>query len=300
MFPNKMATVPSGVLLALATIDPRIESQHAVQASLQVERELIRGTSLALGYQYLRGLNIIMQRNLNPSACAAAVDPVNLCRPNSSFANMSQYGGQGDSYYNGLSLSLKNQSLNWAAMRVSYTWSKAIDNTGNAFFSGPQDNFNIRDDRGLSDNDQRHRLTLGGQLHAPQSNSGNLFGKVMSGFQLSSIFTYSSAYPFNIVIGGVNTIQGTAARPARVGRNTGVGFNLATLDLRVGRSIMITERWRLEAMAEAFNSLNRTNYFNPNVNFGAGAFPTNPSSTFGVPQAAFDPRQIQFGLRLNF
>ncbi len=300
VFPNKMTTAPSGVLLALATIDPQIKSQHAMQASLQVERELMKGTSASLGYQHLRGLNIIMQRNLNPSACAAAVDPVNLCRPNSSFANVNQYGGQGDSYYNGLSLSVKNQSLNWAALRVSYTWSKAIDNTGNAFFSAPQNNYNIRDDRGLSDNDQRHRLTLGGQLHAPQSRSDNLLGKVLAGFQLSSIFTYSSAYPFNAVIGGVNTIQGTAARPAGVGRNSGAGFNLATLDLRIARSIVINERWRLEAMAEGFNSLNRTNFLNPNVNFGAGAFPTNPSSTFGIPQAAFDPRQIQFGLRLNF
>ena len=79
-----------------------------------------------------------------------------------------------------------------------------------------------------------------------------------------------------------------------------MGFNLATVDLRLGRSITITERWRLEAMAEAFNLFNRTNYLNPNTNFGTGPYPTSPISTFGRAQAAFDPRQIQFGLRVNF
>ena len=300
VFPNKLSAVPAGVLLALATIDPQIKSQYSVQANLQVERKLMRGSSLSLGYQHLRGMHIIMQRNLNASACAAAVDPVNLCRPNPNFGNITQYSGQGDSYYNGMSLSIQNHKLNWAALRFSYTWSKAIDNTGNAFFSSPQNNFNIRDDRGLSDNDQRHRLTLSGQLQAPPARSDNLFRKVLAGFQLSSIFTYSSPYPFNVVIGGVNTIQGTAARPAGVARNTGVGFNLATVDLRLGRSITITERWRLEAMAEAFNLFNRTNYLNPNTNFGTGPYPTSPISTFGRAQAAFDPRQIQFGLRVNF
>lgn len=300
LFPNKLTAVPSGVLLALATIEPEIKRQHALQANLQLEREVLKGTSLALGYQYLRGLNIIMQRNLNPSACTAAVDPRNLCRPNPVFGNINQYAGQGDSYYNGLSVSVQNRATRWSALRFSYTWSKAIDNTGNAFFSAPQDNFNLRDDRGLSDNDQRHRLTVCGQLQSPHSPSRGLGSRLISDWNLSTIFTYSSAYPFNILIGGVNTIQGTAARPTGVGRNTGVGFNMVTLDLRLSRSIAITERWRLEAMAEAFNALNRTNYLNPNVNFGPGAFPSAPLSTFGAPQGAFDPRQIQFGLRLDF
>jgi hypothetical protein len=300
VFPNKLTAVPPGVLLALATIDPEIKRQHALQANLQVEREMLPRNSLSVGYQYLRGLNIIMQRNLNPSACTAAVDPRNLCRPNPDFANINQYSGQGDSYYHGLSVSVQNRSLRWSALRLSYTWSKAIDNTGNAFFSAPQDNFNIRDDRGLSDNDQRHRLTVSGQVQSPQTTSDSLAKRILANWSVSSIFTYSSAYPFNILVGGVNTVQGTAARPAGVGRNTGVGFDFATLDLRVSRTIALTERWRLEAMAEAFNALNRTNYLNPNVNFGPGAYPTAPLPSFGTPQGAFDPRQIQFGLRLNF
>jgi hypothetical protein len=198
-------------------------------------------------------------------------------------------------------------------MRFSYTWSKAIDNAGNAFFSSPMNHFDLRADRALSDNDQRHRLTLSGQASMPNSATDSLLPKVIQGFQLSGIFTYSSPYPFNIVSGSQN-IQTTASRacyvaiPATgcpagsmVGRNTGVGFGFAALDLRINRTVSITERWNLEAMVEAFNVLNHTNKLNPNTSFGTGAYPTSPSSSaFGTEQAAFDPRQIQFGLRLNF
>src|SRR5581483_9788405 len=215
VFPAKLEGPTPGVLLALTTIDPRIKSQYSVQANLQIEREIGRGTSVSLGYQHLRGIHIIMQRNLNVASCTASVDP-NLCRPNPNFGNITQYSGQGDSYYNGMSLSVQNHTLNWANLRLSYTWSKAIDNTGNAFFSSPQNNFNLRDDRGLSDNDQRHRLTVSGNLQAPRFRSGNYGLRMLSGFQLSTIFTYSSPYPFNVLT-GVNTIQGTL-RPTPAGR----------------------------------------------------------------------------------
>ena len=39
----------------------------------------------------------------------------------------------------------------FAQARVSYTLSKAIDDAGNAFFFTPQDNSDLRDERGLAD-----------------------------------------------------------------------------------------------------------------------------------------------------
>ena len=54
-------------------------------------------------------------------------------------------------------------------MRLAYTLSKAIDDVGNFFFSTPQDNSNLRDDRALSDNDQRHRINVSGILELPDA-----------------------------------------------------------------------------------------------------------------------------------
>ena len=295
VFPNKLAAFPQGTLFNLATIDPEIKNGYSLQANLQVERELFRRVSVALGYMHTRGLHIIMQRNLNVPTLSAAQDPLNLGRPNGNFANINQYSGQGDSYYDGMTVSVQHRASAWAIARFSYTLSKAIDNTGNAFFNGPQDNFNIRDDRGLSDNDQRHRITVSGQLAVPRRSNGGAWSKVFAGFQLSPIFTYASPYPFNIVTGG-QTIQTTAARLPGVGRNTGLGFNYMNLDFRLNRQFRVRERIGLELMAEVFNALNRTNLQFPNNTWGTGA---TPVATFGKPTAANDPRQIQFGLRLT-
>lgn len=283
-FPNKLAALPTGVLFNLSTIDPHIRNASAIQSNLEIERELSRGFSVSAGYLYVRGNHVIMNRNLNVPTQTATQEPVNLGRPNPNYQNITQYSGQGDSYYNGLTLSVDYKKLKWASARVSYTLSKAIDNTGNAFFSSPQDNFNIRSDRGLSDNDQRHRLTASGWVRFPR------------GFQLSPIFTYSTAYPFNIVTGG-QTLQTTTARPAGVGRNTGKGFNYASLDLRLSRRFAVAERVDAEVIAESFNILNRTNLQFPNSTFGTG---TAPLATFGRATNVADPRQMQLGLRLSF
>jgi hypothetical protein len=295
-FPDKLSSFPAGVLLNLATIDPRIRNAYGAQASMEIEREVARHVSVSAGFLHTRGVHIIMQRNLNVPALTAAQDPVNLGRPNPNFGNITEYGGQGDSYYDGMTLSLERRGAGPISTRISYTLSKAIDNSGNAFFSSPQNNFNIRDDRGLSDNDQRHRLTMSAQLSVPRPRAnGSSWLKVIQGFQMSPIFSYGTPYPFNIVTGG-QTIQTTAARANGFGRNTGKGFASASLDLRLSRTFRLGERSTMELIAESFNVLNRTNLQFPNSTWGTAA---SPLPAFGSATAANDPRQMQFGLRFK-
>ena len=292
IFPDKLSDIPSGVLLSLSTIDPDIKVGYGIQANLEIEREIARQVSVSIGYLHTRGIHIIMQRNLNVPTLTASQDPVNLGRPNPGYGNINQYSGQGDSYYDGMTLSVERRGR-WASVRVSYTLSKSIDNTGNAFFSGPQDNFNLRDNRSLSDNDQRHHLAVSGQFQVPRLSSKG-WSKIVEGFRLNPIFAYGTPYPFNIVT-GTQTIQTTPARPG-VGRNTGVGFNYASLDLRLSREFQVHETLSLEVMAESFNVLNRSNLQFPNNTWGTGPMPV---ATFGAATAAADPRQMQFGVRVK-
>ena len=122
-------------------------------------------------------------------------------------------------------------------------------------------------------------------------------------FQFSGMLQYYSALPFNIT-SGLTTIQGAAARPAVNGafisRNAGIGNDYFSLSTRLSRSFAITERVRLEALAEAFNSFNHRNNLTRNGSFGSGAYPTNPSATFGQVTAVNDPRSLQLALRLKF
>ncbi len=298
VFPNVLATFPEGLLTSITTIDPLIQNSYSEQVSLQIERELNRAASLSIGYQHLRGLHLIISRNINVPRFPASAGVPNLGRPDSRFANVNRFESAADSYYDAMTVSFRSHASRWASLRVSYTLSKAIDNAGNFFFSTPQNNFNIRDDRGLSANDQRHRLTVSGSLEVPTASSESHLRRALAGFQLSYIFTYGSGQPFNVQTGtDRNFDTNVNDRPVGVGRNTGRGFDFASLDLRLSRRVRVADHFAIEALAEGFNVLNRTNLQFPNNIFGPG---TKPLASFGRATAAADARQLQFGLRLSF
>jgi hypothetical protein len=255
--------------------------------------------SLSVGYLHVRGRHIILSRNVNVPRFPASANVPNLGRPDPRYANISRAESSGDSYYDAMIVSFKRRFSRWAQARVSYTLSKAIDDVGNAFFFTPQDNFDLRAERGLSDNDERHRLAVSGSFEAPAAarlESG--LRRALSGLQLSYIFQYGSRLPFNVQTGADRNFDTNVNdRPPGVGRNTGRGFDFASLDLRLSRRFRFSEHLSLETIVEGFNMLNRANLQLPNNTFGTGA---TPLPNFGRPTAADNPRQIQFGLRLNF
>jgi hypothetical protein len=289
-FPNILgAAVPLVTLPNLTTMDPNMQNAYSRQASIEVEQQLGQRTTLSAGYQYTRGVELIIQVNQNVPTCVA-VGTNNGCRPVSLYANNSQYSPSASSAYHGLHVSLIERPAAWGSFRVSYTLSKAMDNVSEFFFSSPVDPFDINKDWGRSDDDQHHRLVLSGVANA-------------YGFQVSGLLQYYSSLPFNIT-SGVTTIQGTAGRPivngAFIERNAGDGPDFFSVGARVSRSFHVGGRTQIEALAEGFNLTNRQNNVAINGNFGAGAYPTNPSSTFGQVTAVGDPRSFQFALRLRF
>jgi hypothetical protein len=295
VFPNVLAVQPATLPTKpnITRIDPDIEASYSQQANLQIERELPGNALISVGYLHLRAQHVILSRNVNVPTVPASAGIPNLGRPDPNWGNISRFESSGNSYYDGMVVSFNKRAARWANMRVSYTLSKTIDDAGNFFFSSVQDNFNIRDDRGRSDNDQRHRLVVSGSFEAPEE--GN---RVLRGFQLGYIFTYGSRLPFNVVLGSDRNFDtNNNDRPVGVGRNTGRGFDFASLDLRLSRTFRLTERVDLQLLAEGFNVLNRANYGVPNNTVGPGS---QPLATFGQPTSAFDPRQFQFGMKVSF
>ncbi|HEU0122729.1 MAG TPA: carboxypeptidase regulatory-like domain-containing protein [Bryobacteraceae bacterium] len=70
------------------------------------------------------------------------------------------------------------------------------------------------------------------------------------------------------------------------------GHHINNLDASIFKQFAITEKFRLQFRAEAFNALNRVRFGNPNTTVTAGA-------NFGrVTTQSNDPRQMQFGLKL--
>jgi hypothetical protein len=288
VFPSVLASVPPGVLVNYTSMNQHIQNAYSEEGSFEIERQIGRNSSLSAGYQHLRGLHLIMSINQNVPSCAASGSN-NGCRPNPNFANNSQYSSLADSHYDGLHVSFVQRPAKWGSYRVSYTWSKALDNVGEFFFSSPIDNFNIWRDYGRSDDDQRHRLVFDGVLHTRVA-------------QVSGMLSYYSALPLNITTGS-STIQGTPARPIVngdfIGRNIGRSFDFWSVNVRVSREFKLGERLRLEALGEAFNALNHVNGVTRNGTFGAGAFPFSPGPGFGQITSVADPRSAQLALRLT-
>ena len=297
-FPDTLASFPAGLLTGVTTIDPEIENSYGQQADAQLEHELPFVGTLSVGYLRLRARHLILSRNVNVPTAPASAGLPNLGRPDPRYANVGRFESSGTSSYDGLTISLNRRASRWATARLSYTLSKATDDAGNFFFFTPQDNSNLRAERGPSDNDQRHRLTLSGTLEAPPARGGRAFRRALEGFQVSYIFAYSSAPPFNVQTGADRNFDTNVNdRPAGVPRNSARGFDYASLDLRLARRVPVGERASLELIAEGFNLLNRANLQLPNNVYGTGA---TPLPTFGRPTAADNPRQLQLGLRLNF
>jgi hypothetical protein len=304
VFPNVLSglTLPTGVLFNFSTMDQRMQNAYSEQGSFEIEQQLGGRSTLGVGYEHLRGLHLIVSVNQNVPTCVASENN-NGCRPSANYGNNSQYSSLADSHYDGLHVSFLQRPVRWGSYRISYTWSKALDNVGEFFFSSPINNFNLWQDYGRSDDDQRHRLVFNGTIHSSMEKASTPWERLSHGFQLSSMLQYYSALPFNIGT-GLTTLQGTSARPtlngAFINRNTGTGFDFFNLNARLSRTFPIGERLRLEGVAEAFNLLNHVNGVTMNGTFGSGAYPTNPSPTFKQITAVADPRTLQLALRMSF
>ena len=315
VFPNILpAHILTTTLVDFTTMDRDLQNAYSKQASIEVERVLAPGMTASIGYQYLRGDNLLMSVNQNVPVCVAQ-GTNNGCRPVAAYRNNSQYSSVAESTYHGLHLSLVQRPTTWAGVRVTYTLSKSMNNVGEAFFSSPVDPTDIMRDWGRSDDDQRHRLVINGTVNTSTAPATTTWQRISHGFQASSFLQYYSSLPFNITSGVVN-MQGTNSRPLADGataapnfdvravtliaRNAGIGNDFFTLNLRISRAFRIAGSVRVEGLVEAFNLTNRVNALTRNGNFGPGAYPTNPVATFNQITAVGDPRVLQFGLRMTF
>jgi hypothetical protein len=81
-----------------------------------------------------------------------------------------------------------------------------------------------------------------------------------------------------------------------LGRNAFSRSGFFQIDLRISRTIPITERVNLQVIADGFNMLNRFNVSDVNPLCD----PISGTCSAGQPTAAYDPRTFQFALKINF
>lgn len=303
VFPNVLAAPQASVtLFNLTTMQRDLQNAWSRQANLEVERQVGRVGTASVGYSYLRGEGLLMSINQNVPSCVAA-GTNNGCRPIADYANNSQYRSAGSSTYHALLVSFARRPGPWGYYRASYTLSKAENNLGEFFFSGPIDPFDLSKDWGRADSDRRHMLVVSAGINTPVSRDDSALERLWHGFQLSTLIQAYSAAPFNIT-SGVTTVQGTAGRPvvngAFIPRNAGVGDEYYAVNFRLSRTFRLGSALSVEGAAEVFNATNVVNETARNANFGSGTYPTSPSATYNQITAVGDPRTWQLALRVRF
>ena len=274
----------------------------------------------------------LAQQILQAEGLNAACDPLTLsgCVP---FSDMPANISSGSSVYHGLTANLRKRFGTHYEFLASYTWSHAIDDSTDLQSPlEPQDNYNPDAERSNSLFDQRHRFVLSGVYQSGKLSGSGFVGKFFSNWTVAPIFEVVSGRPFNIISGVDNNFDFSTPtdRPVIVPANTprdlcgstpsasgfsptgflkpacfldtpptldgNLGRNAGTkpydlfTDIRVSKRIPFGERVALEGIVDAFNYINRFNPSDVNPLWNSGQTPT----------AAFDPRQLQFALKLTW
>jgi hypothetical protein len=260
----------------------------------------------------------------------ASCDPTTLtgCVP---FSDMPANYSNGNSVYHALTANLRKRFGQHYEFLGSYTWSHAIDDSTDLQSPlSPQDNYNPGAERSNSLFDQRHRFVFSGVYQSGKVAGGTFVRRLLSDWTLAPIIEAVSGRPFNVITGGDRNFDfgTTTDRPLTVpagtpdnacgdhiaaskasatgflqpacflsgtlignlGRNAGTKpYNLFT-DIRISRRIPLGERVAIEGAMDAFNFINRFNVADVNPLWDSGQKAT----------AAFDPRQLQFALRLTW
>ncbi|PYX11200.1 MAG: TonB-dependent receptor, partial [Acidobacteria bacterium] len=326
--------LPPGTVLFSG--QPNYRNPQSQQASLGIERQIGNSLSVSANYTYVHTTHLpwAIDKNLLPGApivsgqpganglptnglpfqdwgaAPPCVDPfgqrTSACFADPTLLQNNQYSSVANAIYHGGILEVKKRFSNRFSLLANYTYSKAIDdstdfNSDYAAFN----EVNLRAERSLSDFDQRHKVVFAAVVESPWEHS-----RVLSGFEMSPIVSYNSGHPFNLLAGA--DINGdnhfTNDRPPGAARNSGLGPNYASFDMRLSRIFKIGEQSRLRFTAEGFNITNRTNYASVNNIVGAAFAPPftvhgtanlSPSQPLGF-TAALPKREVQLGIRFDF
>jgi hypothetical protein len=321
-------------------IQRNLRTAYMQHWNVNVQRQLGDNGVVEIAYVGSKGTKLLTARDINqpqPSPLPPGLPFVP--RPDFRFDDIDLLESRANSNYHSLQLRYQQRLARGLASLVSYTWSKSIDDASNFFSSAgdpnfPQNSFDLRAERGRSNFDVPHRLSVSYSYDLPFGKGRKYFansGWLLNGWQSFGILTFQSGRPFTVALlpdidnsGTGRSILGFGAndRPNIVGNpHLGDGsperwFNTSAFAFpapgtfgNAGRNILDGPGYqnvnvslmKTTNLAESLNLQLRAEFFNlfnhPNFNL-----PDNflGSPTFGRITSARDPRHVQFGVKLLF
>jgi hypothetical protein len=276
-------------------INPNFPNPYSLQWTLSVQRSLARNTVLESSYVGTRGLKLNMVRDVNQ------LDRITGLRPVANFGTYRYYDTSDASFYHSWQNSLRKRLSSGLVFTANYTYAQNLSyGDGDLSLPGsrPQDNFNLRLDRGPTGADIRHRFISDFLYELPllklaADRTGRGLRLLLGGWQVAGIVNTRTGSPFTVVqssaipgsrpdyTGGeavlgnyrqtlqflnrsafalVPTISGNIpTRLGNLGRNALRGPGAVNVDLALSKSLRFSERHTLQLRADAFNAFNHTN-----------------------------------------
>jgi hypothetical protein len=248
-----------------------------------------------------------------------------LARPIPQLGSIDVFESAASSVYHGATISVRRQMTHGLYFRLGYTYAHAMDDGQDALVAGRpatvQNSYAPNSERANSVTDQRNRFVFSWiyEPHALNGGQGWL-GKLSKGWKNSGVITAGSGRPVDATVVGDANQDGNYGNDRLPGarRNSFVGPDYSSTDMRIARRIYAKNGWKIEFTAESFNLFNRLNsrfqltsdgavsntaQFNYGTKtIGINHFPAyyQVPTNFMHATNAYAPRQIQFALRLAF
>lgn len=299
--------------------------------NLSVEHELPQNTLVEVAYVGTRGRHLVVNSDLNQLQAGTR-----FANPNTAIAALVPYAGLGgltvglndsNSKYDALQVSVQRRLNKGLQYGVAYTFSNTFD-FGSDLYANAINTYNLKYNYGPADWGRRNNLVLNYVYQLPFYRGQNsLAARALGGWELSGVAAIASGAPNSIsnAIGdeaGVgedfgqrtNQLQGCSPGNAprsvakwfntacfgeaaqgtfgTAGRNSVWGPGIRNWDFALFKGGKVTEKLNYQFRAEFFNVLNHASFSSIDTGVGDGAF--------GQINGANDPREIQFGLKLEF
>jgi len=248
-----------------------------------------------------------------------------VTRPIPQLGSIDVFESEASSVYQGGTFSLRRQMTHGVYFRLGYTYAHAIDDGQDALVAGRpasvQNSYAPSAERSNSVTDQRNRFVFS-WIYEPRALDGGRgwIGKLTKNWKNSGVVTAGSGRPVNAtVIGDANQDDNTSNdRLPAARRNSFLGPDYTSTDMRVSRRIYVRRGMKLDFTAESFNLLNRLNrrfqltddgimsnaarFSYGTKHIGINYFPAyyQVPTNFMKPTGAYAPRQLQFSVRMSF
>jgi hypothetical protein len=343
--PGQSAAFPNGPIALLDIFGPNFQLPIVASWNLTLERQIATSWLVRVAYIGNKGTHLygtgdqesgLLQGNpviYMPGQSTVANEQSRRLYPN--FGPIGIIDSSLNSSYHSLQLTVEKRLSSGLSFLANYSHAKELNDfapVGGCSCGFNTNPYNRQFDYGPSDDSLNHVFKFSGAYRFPNVHTSGLKDKLVNGWELSSIVTWQSGFPFSIFSGLDNSLTGTNNDRADF-----IGTNISQAQLGSGRShgqmiqqwfntslfapnaigtfgntgknilygprffsnntalikmIKVTEWASVQFRAEAFNAFNNVNFNLPDH--------TLSDKAFGQITSAQSPRIVQFGLKLLF